>query len=211
MHITVDGKKIEIEAGTSLLQACLDNGVYIPNLCWLKDMKEPSASCRLCFVEIQGVERPVTACTVKPEDGMVVKTDAPEVRRLQRSGLQLLLSVHDVDCKNCIANKKCELQRLARFLNVGLKSKRFDLSLKNIDNHGGREYIRLYHDRCVLCGKCLHVCREIQGKPLLAFTNRGINTIVSFFGEEENESAVCVSCSACMEICPVGAIEIKPA
>ena len=133
--LLVDNKEIEVKEGTTLLKACLDNGIYIPNLCYLEGMEAPPASCRMCFVEIEGVEKPITSCTVKVKDDMVVKTDTLSVRRLQRAAFRLLLSVHHVDCKNCQANKKCELQHLAKFLKVGLKPKHLEVFLKEPDIH----------------------------------------------------------------------------
>jgi len=132
----VDGKEIETKQGTTLLQACLDNDIYIPNLCFLESMEDPSASCRMCFVEIEGEKQPMTSCTVKVKDDMVVKTDTPAVRQLQRTALRLLLSVHHVDCKHCPANKKCELQRIAKFLKVGLKPKGLERYLKRQKSTG---------------------------------------------------------------------------
>ena len=119
----VDDTEIVTESGTTLLEACLSNNIYVPNLCHINGMVDPPASCRMCFVEIEGEPKPVSACTVAVQEGMVVKTDTPPVRRLQRSALRLLLSIHKVDCKNCPANKKCELQRIAKVLKIGLKSK----------------------------------------------------------------------------------------
>jgi len=113
--LLVDNIKLAVEEGTNLLKACLDNNIYIPNLCYVEGMTPPAASCRLCFVEIKGEEHPVTACTVKVNREMVVTTDTPRVRQLQKTALQLLLSVHHVDCRNCPANKKCALQDMARF------------------------------------------------------------------------------------------------
>jgi len=107
--LIVDGREIEAQQGANLLQACLDNDIYIPNLCYLKEMQDPPSSCRLCFVEIEGYRQPVTACRVEIREGMVVKTDTEHVRRLQRTAFELLLSVHHVDCKNCPANRRCEL------------------------------------------------------------------------------------------------------
>jgi NADH dehydrogenase/NADH:ubiquinone oxidoreductase subunit G len=130
--ILVDDRELTIKENRSVLQACLENGIYIPNLCSMEDLPHPEASCRLCFVEVAGINHPVTACTIRVSDGMVVKTDTPPVRRLQRRGLRLLLSVHDIDCKNCPANKKCELQHLARFLKTGLKSKDLETFLKEV-------------------------------------------------------------------------------
>ena len=126
----MDGKTIKTPQWTALLQACLDNDIYIPNLCFLKEYQNPPASCRLCFVEIEGEERPIASCTVSVTDTMAVRTDTAPVRQLQRAAFRLLLSVHHIECKQCPANKQCELQRMARFLKVGLKPGRFERILK---------------------------------------------------------------------------------
>jgi bidirectional [NiFe] hydrogenase diaphorase subunit len=97
LKLRVDDQEIKTKEGKTVLQACLDNQIYIPNLCYLEDMESPSASCRMCFVEIEGMPQPVPSCTVQVNEDMVVKTDTPVVRQLQRTALRLLLSVHDVD------------------------------------------------------------------------------------------------------------------
>ena len=100
VKLIVDDREIEAAEGATLLQACLKNDIYIPNLCHMEDMAHPAALCRMCFVEIEGQDKPVASCTITVSENMVVKTDTPAVRRLQRRALRLLLSVHDVDCKN---------------------------------------------------------------------------------------------------------------
>jgi NADH dehydrogenase/NADH:ubiquinone oxidoreductase subunit G len=209
VKIQVDNTDIEVEEGLTLLQACLDNNIYIPNLCYLKGMEHPAASCRMCFVEIAGVEKPVASCTVKVEKDMIVKTDTPSVRRLQRSALQLLLSAHDVDCKVCHANKKCELQRIAQFLKVGLKPKRLEHHLKEKDIDSDHPCLNFYPNRCVLCAKCVYVCRNKHGRSLLSFARRGFDTVIGFYLESDSQTLPCTECTACIEICPVGALAKK--
>ena len=131
----VDKKEVEAEEGATLLHVCLDNDIYIPNLCYIEGLGDPPASCRLCFVEIEGGNGPVTACTVKVKGGLKVTTDTPSVRRRQRSVLQLLLSAHDVDCAGCPAHKNCGLQTIARFLKVGLKPNRLEQVLKETESN----------------------------------------------------------------------------
>jgi len=207
--IQVDTQKIEAPEGVNLLQACLENGIYIPNLCYLKGMDSPSASCRMCFVEIEGERQPVTSCTVMVKDHMVVKTDTPAVRRLQRTALRLLLSVHDVDCKNCHANKKCELQNIARFLKVGLKPKGLGQFLKETRIDETHPLIRHYPNRCVLCGKCVHVCKGQHGQSVLTFAKRGFGTVISTYRSTGDPSLSCAHCDTCVQICPVGALELR--
>lgn len=206
--ITVDNRKIEAYSGENLLQACLENGIYIPHLCYIKDIQRPLASCRLCFVEIEGEKAPVTACTQTVIGGMIVRTDTETVRQLQRRGLELLLSVHDVDCGHCPANKRCELQTLARFLKVKLKPDAFDRHLKDagvIDSHPVLEY---YPNRCILCGKCEYICKERTDRPILSFIKRGLNTEISLYWHKDDDLP-CADCLACVDICPVKALVAK--
>jgi bidirectional [NiFe] hydrogenase diaphorase subunit len=207
--ILVDDKEIDVEEGKTLLQACLDNGIYIPNLCYLEGMRYPSSQCRMCFVEIKGQDRPITACTVTIRENMVVKTDTPAVRQLQRTGLRLLLSVHRVNCKNCPANKKCELQRIARHLKIGLKPKDLEQYLKEPEIVREHPYLDYYPNRCVLCGKCYHICLTTHGKSILTFAKRGFNTVISFYGQNDTSRLTCEQCKACVAACPVGALVIR--
>jgi len=209
IKLTIDNREIEAENDAVLLQACIDNDIYIPNLCHISSQEKPAASCRLCFVEIQGQKNPVPSCTIRVEAGMVVKTDTEAVRSLQRTALQFLLSTHHVDCAHCPANKKCVLQDMAKFLKVGLKPKHLDPCLKTIEKIESHPFLDYYPNRCVLCGRCIQTCKEKQGQPVLTFAGRGIKTIISFFGEEDPAKSPCKECLACLDVCPVSAITEK--
>jgi predicted molibdopterin-dependent oxidoreductase YjgC len=206
IRITVDDKPIDVEAGTNLLSACLDNGIYIPHLCYLGNLKPPAASCRLCFVEIEGCSGPVPACTAAVESPLTVKTDTPAVRRLQRAGLRLLLSVHRIECKSCPANRRCELQRLAKFLKVGLRPGTLVQHLKQPEIDSSHPCLDYYPNRCVLCGKCVNVCRSEHRDVVLTFARRGFDTVVSYYGRSSRCAPSCDDCVACVEICPVAAL-----
>jgi bidirectional [NiFe] hydrogenase diaphorase subunit len=209
INITVDDREIQVGEGANLLKVCLDHEIYIPNLCYLDMLEHPPASCRLCFVEIEGHHQPVPSCQMEVLENMVVKTETPAVRRLQRTALELLLSVHHVDCGHCPANKKCELQKIARFLKVGLKPKRlehFPKSQETMDDHPSLNH---HPNRCVLCGKCIQVCREANGAPLMDFADRGFKTLIRFYGEKRLNPLPCEECRRCMNVCPVGALTLK--
>jgi len=209
VSLTVDNRVIQGDAGQNLLQVCLENGIHIPNLCYLDGIKRPLASCRLCFVEIEGERSPVTSCTQSVMGGMVIRTDSVAVRQLQASALELLLSVHKVDCGHCPANKRCELQRLARVLKVGLKSGALDKHLKEREISDSHPRLNYYPNRCVLCGKCEYICRERNERPFLSFIKRGLDTVISLHWDEAGLEIPCDRCLACIDICPVKAITVK--
>mgnify|MGYP001050747800 CR=1 FL=1 len=211
IRLIVDGKEIEAKAGKNVLQVCLENAIYVPNLCYLESMEDPPASCRLCFVEIQGVNRPVPSCRTEAQNGMVVSTQSPAVRQLQRSALQLLLSAHRVDCRNCPCNKNCDLQRLAKLLGVPLKVKHLDSLVDEAGAELGHPVLDYDPGKCILCGKCIHVCRTQQRHSLLTFARRGFDTVIGFMGEKDPTELPCLDCLACSAICPVSAIYPKTA
>jgi len=209
VEFLADNRKIQAEEGTYVLQACLIHGIYIPNLCYLEGTDSPDASCRLCFVEVEGEKKPVTSCTLRVRQGMKIKTDTPAVRQLQRTAFQFLLSMHRVDCKICPANKKCELQRIAKFLKTGLKPKGLGQNLKKIETDESHPVFNYYPNRCVLCGRCIQACRKEQGHALLTFAKRGIDTVISFYGQEDASKLPGENCAACVKVCPVSAIMLK--
>lgn len=204
--LQIDDQKIEVAEGTNLLEACLDNGIYIPNLCHLKGMQHPPVSCRLCLVEIESSDHPVCSCSMRVDRDMLVRTNTPRVRQLQKTALQLLLSAHDVDCKNCPANRKCPLQDMAKFLKVALKNKGLDQLLKETRIDESHPFLDHYPNRCVLCGKCVHVCRRQHNRAGLTFGGRGIDTVIRFYGRPRTEPPPCGTCQACVEVCPVAAL-----
>lgn len=209
IKLTVDGKVIEAEGGKSLLQVCLDNGIYIPNLCFLEEMANPPASCRLCFVEIEGESRPVTSCKVRVEEGMVVRTDTEPVRELQRAVFNLLFSAHHMDCKNCLSRKTCQLQRIAKFLGIRLKARKLEELGRDLTLQPEHPFFELLPARCILCHKCLYVCRQRNESPVLTIVRRGFDSAIGCYEGIDSENLPCGECGACVEVCPVSAIVPK--
>ena len=112
--VIIDGREIKAPVGRKVLWVALENGIYIPNLCAVEEYARPPASCRLCFVQVEGREKPVTSCTLPAADGLAVQTRSPRVDRLVRTAFELLLSDHRLQCASCPANKACALQKMAR-------------------------------------------------------------------------------------------------
>lgn len=206
---TIDGKKITAKEGTSVLAAALANGIYIPNLCHIADKPEPSASCRLCFVEIAGKEEPVTACTETVSEGMVVNTRGERALALARTGFELLMASHALDCAHCPANKKCELQKIARVLGCKLKTTRFRLLLRELPVDDSNPLFTYDPNKCVLCGRCVWACRRDIKSGVLGFAHRGFERRLTTFGDEPIGADRCLDCSVCVAACPTGALSFK--
>lgn len=209
VKITVDEKEIEVEEQKSLLQAALENGIFIPNLCFTETRDHPHASCRLCFVEIEGIERPVTACTEKVREGLVVWTATVDVRHLQTTAFKLLMSAHHCTPKTCPVKGSCQLIQIAKHLKVGLKPQPLELLEREVEEEVDLALFTYYPFRCVLCGKCVHVCRERNGHNLLTFAKRGFNTMIGLFGSGDPAHFPCYQCGACAAVCPTGALVPK--
>ena len=209
IKLMVDGREIDTPEGVSVLQACLRNEIYIPHLCFLEGESDPEASCRLCFVEIEGRSGPVASCTEPVTGGLKVQTNTPAVRHLQRSALRLLLSAHPLDCRHCHANRACALQSMARFLDIGLKPDPLAAIPRTVEVDRSHPCLDLYPHRCVLCGKCIKVCRDYMQHPLLTLAGRGIHTSVRYYGASGVQAIDCRSCGRCAAVCPVGAIQLK--
>jgi len=207
--LTIDGKKVKARKGDKVLWAALDNGIYIPNLCAIREASEPFAGCRLCFVEIEGRNGPVTACTETVEDGMKVSTKGPKALRLARTALELLLSDEPVDCAHCPANGACELQKIAAHLKVKLKPKRLRKLERNLPVDSSSPVFTYNPNKCVLCGKCVWVCRERLGIGVLGFARRGFNRVVTTFDNKPIAETNCEDCGDCAAVCPVGAMVLR--
>ena len=207
--LTIDGKKISAREGDKLLWVALDNGIYIPTLCALRDKPQADAACRLCFVEIEGEAEPVTACTREVTDGMVVNTRGEKALRLARTGFELLMASHPVDCANCPANRACELQKIARHLGSSLKTKRYRKLLRELPVDDSNPLFTYDPNKCVLCGRCVWVCRRDTKSGILGFAHRGFQRVVTTFEDEPIGKDRCLDCSDCVSACPTGALSFK--
>ena len=209
VSLTIDGNRVTAAERDNLLWVALDNGIYIPNLCAIRDKAKPEAACRLCFVEVDGRERPVTACTEPVTDGMVVNTRGARALRLARAAFELLMASHPVECARCPANRSCELQMIARHLGVRLKSKRYRKLLRDLPIDDSSPLLRYDPNKCVLCGRCVWVCRQRLNVGVLGFAHRGFRRVVTTFGDEPLGESECEQCGECATVCPSGALTLK--
>ena len=208
VNLTIDGRPGQAKRGQKVLFTALDAGIHIPNLCAIRDAR-PHTGCRLCFVEMEGRSKPVTACTEEVAEGMVVRTDTERVRRLQRTALELILASHPVDCANCPSNGNCDLQRNAAFLKVKLKPRRFRTKYRNLPIDDSHPNIMLNPNKCIVCGKCIWACLEQRGIGALNYAFRGDRTVVIPFEGDRLADTDCDGCGLCADICPVAAIVRK--
>ena len=200
----IDEKQIQVTKGTTVLEAARSIGIKIPSLCYLKDVNKCSA-CRICVVEVGA--KLIASCTLEAEEGMEVKTNTPAVRDARRMVLELLLSNHKRECTICSRSQNCELQTYAKELNVrdikyeGEKiSKAMDFSSSSVVRD---------MEKCILCGRCISTCSNIQTVNAIGFAKRGFNTMVEAPYDKDLGDTVCVNCGQCIMACPVGALSEK--
>ena len=200
---TIDGQKVTTTQGRTVLEAALEAGITIPNLCYDPKL-EPYGGCRLCIVKIDGMRGLPTACTTRAADGMIVHSEAEEVMKVRRMTMELLISDHPLDCLTCGANQDCRLQENAKFLGIDELRVRRQARPQKIDD--SNPFIVRDTSKCILCGKCARVCHEVRGVSNLDFAGRGYTADIATFGAGLMTDSRCESCGACVDICPVGSL-----
>ena len=203
IQLTVNNKKISAEPGTTILEAAKQNGINIPSLCYLEDIHK-FGSCRICSVEVEGARTLQAACMAEVREGMVVHTNSRKVQKTRKLLYELILSDHSKNCLSCNRNQSCELQQLGETL--GVTENRFNTS-------SGREQIDISPSitrdlsKCILCRRCVTVCKEIQGIGILDAQNRGFDTVIAPAMDYSINNAKCSFCGQCTVVCPVGALK----
>ena len=203
--LTIDGLTVTVDRGKTVLEAALENGIYIPHLCYYPDLS-PVGVCRLCMVEIEG-RRASVACKTPVEPGMVVTTDSPEISLIRKVAAELLIVNHDADCLSCPKDGDCKLQEVARY--VGVTEERLsrlrpgDMT-RPVDT--SNPFFLRDPNRCVYCGICVRTCEEINGVAAIDFAFRGYDTAISTFGNKPILESTCESCGECVIRCPTGAL-----
>ncbi len=202
VKLTIDGKKVTAPAGITILEAAEGAGIHIPNLCYLKGMKGIGA-CRLCMVEIEGMKAPMTACTARVKDGMVVNTSSEKINEIRQYVIDLIVSMHPLDCMTCTKAGVCDLQRYAYEYEV--KESTFNRKQFGFEIDAENPFIKRDPDYCVLCGRCVRVCKE-QGTAVLDFSGRGVGSRVTTAEDRPLHESGCTFCGSCVDACPVNAL-----
>lgn len=203
--VTIDGQIIEINGAKNILELARRAGIELPTFCYHSELSIYGA-CRLCMVEVEKMGL-VASCSTPPADGMVIQTNTERVRRLRRMIIELLLANHDRECPTCGKSTTCKLQKLAK--QFGIDKVRFGSRDVKLPIDETSSSIVKDPNKCILCGDCVRVCKEIQGIGVWDFANRGSKTeVTTAFGKKLSEVA-CVNCGQCVTVCPTGALVVK--
>lgn len=203
VNVTIDGIKVSVPEGSTILQAAKEVGIKVPTLCHHPD-QSVKANCRVCVCEVEGNRLLQTACSTPVYEGMVVKTRTPKVIEARQTILELILANHPQDCLNCIRNQNCELQELAE--EYFIRDNPFELKTRGLGKDYSTPAIFRDPDKCILCRRCVEACSVVQSVNALGLENRGNQAmVVPTMGKSLIDSP-CVMCGQCIHACPVGAI-----
>lgn len=206
IHLTIDGEAVSVPEGTTILEAAKHLNVHIPTLCHHED-QAVKAVCRICVVEVEGQKLLPAACSTPVTEGMDVKTASPKVIKARKNIMELILARHPQDCLVCSKNGSCELQKVAKDLNMN-RPNRYEMQVRDSRFDDSSPSIVRDMSKCILCNRCVEVCSEKQGVMVMAKENRGFDTvIVPPYGKLLVDTS-CVNCGQCVQVCPVGALSV---
>lgn len=204
--LTIDSKKVTVPQGTTILEAARKVDIDIPTLCYLKEINEVG-NCRMCMVEIEGVRGYKASCVYPAEDGMVVRTNTKDLLNTKKTVLQLLLSSHEKKCLTCVRSQKCRLQDLTK--KFGIEDFEYEGDMPKDDFDDSSACIVRNTAKCILCKRCVNVCKKVQGVSAIETLNRGFNSKIGVALDMGIKNSTCVGCGQCVINCPVGALTEK--
>ncbi|HIJ95135.1 MAG TPA: molybdopterin-dependent oxidoreductase [Desulfuromonadales bacterium] len=204
VSLTIDGHEIQVPKGTTILTAAAQLGITIPTLCWLKKISTTGA-CRICIVDVEGVDRPMTACNTPVKEGIRVTTSTPKLEQIRKSTLELMLVNHPLDCPICDAGGECNLQDTCYALKVDKNP--YTAELERLPIRYDWRLLESDPNRCILCEKCVKVCREVVGREAIEAVDRGDRTIIDTLSRQPLD---CDFCGNCIEACPTGTLISTP-
>lgn len=203
--LTIDGKNITTDENKTILEAALENGIYIPHLCSHENL-HPSGGCRLCVVKQEGVEELVTSCSTKAAEGMVIETKDETAEKVRKLSCDFMFKTHPDECTGCPKYGKCQLQSISQYVGDTGRSLR-SLKIRVGANESNPLMLHEMY-RCILCGRCVRACEELRGVGALKFDKVNGRTQVVINGDSLKEAG-CRFCGACVEVCPTGSIRDK--
>ncbi len=206
INLTIDGREVQVETGSTILEAAQAAGINIPTLCHHPELR-PEGACRVCVVEVENARTLLASCVHPAADGMVVKTNSPRVRQARRTIVELMLANHPSDCLICERNNNCELQRIAH--DLGIREIRYSGEKRSWEKDTSSPSLVRDPEKCILCGRCVRVCNEVQSVGTLNYNYRGFDTLVAPAYDRGLADAACVFCGQCSVVCPTGAIVEK--
>jgi len=208
VELSINKIKVKAENGMTILDAAKSAGIKIPTLCHLKDLL-PTGACRICSVEVEGQRGLIPSCAYPVANDMVVDTNSPRVRKARKTIVELLIENHPQDCLICVRNKNCELQDLSA--QYGVREHRYKGEAKEHAIDISSPSIERDPAKCILCGRCVRVCNEIQNVGAIDFTKRGFSTIVTTPYNKGVNISDCILCGQCILVCPTAALKEKSA
>ncbi|MAT58720.1 MAG: ferredoxin [Ignavibacteriae bacterium] len=206
IELTINNIKVKAEEGMTILDAAKSVGIKVPTLCHMKDLF-PTGACRICVVEVDGMKGLVPSCAFPVSEGMKVDTNSPRVRRSRKTIVELLIENHPQDCLVCVRNKNCELQDLSERYSV--REHRFSGEKKDHAIDISSASMERDPAKCILCGRCVRTCNEVQQVGAIDFTNRGFKTNVTTPYNKGLNVSDCILCGQCILVCPTAALREK--
>jgi predicted molibdopterin-dependent oxidoreductase YjgC len=201
--LKINERTVKVPEGTTVLDAALSNGIKIPTLCKHARLS-PFGGCRMCLVEVEGTSKLFTGCTTPVWEDMEVKTHTPRLEEIRKTVVELMLSDHPNDCMVCEQAGDCTLQDMA--YEYGIKEIRFKGERRKYDKRDGNQFIERDMEKCVMCGRCVKACDEIQGVGAIDFAYRGFKSKITPPFEHDLD---CEFCGQCISVCPTGALSGK--
>jgi formate dehydrogenase alpha subunit len=206
IRLTINDREVQAEEGMTIFEAARTAGIHIPHLCYRPDLT-PTTSCRLCVVEVEGSRTLVASCALPVAPKMAVRTDTKRVQDARKLVVELLLSDHPYDCMTCEKSGSCKLEKYA--YEFGIRKTRFQGEKHEYPLRCANPFYERDYNKCILCGRCVTVCQEIQYCDAVDYSKRGFTTKVAASFDHSMQDSPCVFCGNCVSVCPVGALSEK--
>jgi len=205
--LKINGIDVTARADETILQAARENDIFIPTLCQLDGISTYGA-CRLCIVEVKGINKLLPSCCTLVEEGMEVTTETEIIKEHRKIILSMIFAERNHTCAVCVSNGCCELQDLS--VKLGLEHIEVPYLYPKVEVDATHKHFISDHNRCILCARCVRVCDEIEGAHIWDIKNRGISArVITGFNEPWGEVEDCTNCGKCVQVCPVGALSEK--